>query len=123
MRGALTDSRRFNSFQRIDRHPFSHAFRRSNHSQAVFSQEDPETTKATCVAFVVDRPAAEAAHSPCSALAELLATASAVQTDLLALDFARITRHEAGLAETGLERRIVVDERTRHAVAHRAGLT
>ena len=39
-----------------------------------------------------------------SALAELLAAASAVEADLLALDFACITGHETSVLERGLER-------------------
>src|SRR5438067_11469436 len=66
--------------------------------------------------------ASEAPGGRRSALAELLATARAVQADLLALDFARIARDEAGTAQVGLERRVVVDQRPRDAVAHRAGL-
>src|ERR1700754_303273 len=57
-----------------------------------------------------------------SALAELLATASAVQADLLTLDFARITRHETGLLERRLQCFVVVDQRTRDAVTHSASL-
>jgi hypothetical protein len=37
-----------------------------------------------------------------SALGELLCAAGATQTDLLALDFTRIARHETGLAQRGL---------------------
>jgi hypothetical protein len=42
-------------------------------------------------------------------LGELLATARAVEADLLTFNFARITRDEAGLAQHGLERCIVID--------------
>src|SRR6478735_3079282 len=58
-----------------------------------------------------------------SALRELLAAACGMQADLLALDFTRIARHEASLAQHRLERRVVVDQRTGDAVARRAGLT
>src|SRR4051812_21342714 len=57
-----------------------------------------------------------------SALAELLATAGAVQADLLALDLAGVARDEAGAAQVGLERRVVVDEGARDAVADSPGL-
>src|SRR5213593_2263621 len=57
-----------------------------------------------------------------SALAELLAPARAVQADLLALDFARIARHEAGMAQGRLERCVVVEQRTGDAVTYRASL-
>src|SRR5215208_7678456 len=57
-----------------------------------------------------------------STLGELLATACGVQADLLAFDFARIARHEAGLRQRRLERRVVVDQRAGDAVARGAGL-
>src|SRR5574337_161694 len=57
-----------------------------------------------------------------SALRELLAPACGMQADLLALDLARVARDEAGLAQRGLERGVVVDQRARDAVAHCAGL-
>src|SRR5262245_5869460 len=56
------------------------------------------------------------------ALAELLAAARAVQSDLLALDLARVAGDKPRAAQVGLECRVVVDQRTRDAVAHRAGL-
>ena len=57
-----------------------------------------------------------------SALRELLGTAGAVQTGLLAFHFARIPCHEAGLAQRGLERGFVVDQGSGDAVARRASL-
>ena len=45
-----------------------------------------------------------------------------MQTDLLALDFARVTRHETSLAQNRLERCVIVDQRAGDAVACRAGL-
>ena len=45
-----------------------------------------------------------------------------VEADLLALDFARVARDEPRLRQRGLELRVVVDQRARDAVAHRAGL-
>src|SRR3954466_14591647 len=47
--------------------------------------------------------AASARQGRGSALAELLATAGAVQADLLALDLPRIAGHEAGAAEVALQ--------------------
>src|SRR5690242_6243359 len=58
-----------------------------------------------------------------SALRELLATTRFVQTDLLALDFARVARDEAGLRQRRLELRVVVDERARDPMAYRPRLT
>src|SRR5438045_2366626 len=52
----------------------------------------------------------------------LLAPPCLVQSDLLSLDFARIARHEPGRAERWLQRRIILDQRARDAVAHGAGL-
>src|SRR5436305_14820917 len=57
-----------------------------------------------------------------SALAELLATAGAVQADLLAFDLARVAGHEAGTAEIGLQGHVVVDQRPGDAVTDSAGL-
>ena len=45
-----------------------------------------------------------------------------MQTDLLTLDFTRVTRDEAGAAQFGLERRVVVDQRAGDAQAQSAGL-
>src|SRR5437764_1074840 len=53
-----------------------------------------------------------------SALAELLAAARAVQADLLAFHLACIAGDEPGAAQVALQRRVVVDERARDAVAH-----
>src|SRR3546814_15028007 len=61
-------------------------------------------------------------RAPKSAFAELLAPTGLVEADFLAFDFARIARDETGLLECGLERFVVVDERTGDAVAHCAGL-
>ena len=49
--------------------------------------------------------------SPGLTLGELLGAACGVQTDLLAFDFACVTRHEASTAEVRLERRVVIDQR------------
>src|SRR5690349_9639300 len=59
---------------------------------------------------------------PRSALGELLAASRLVQADLLALHLARVARDETRLRQRRLERRVVVDQRTRDAVAHRARL-
>src|SRR5690606_40197417 len=78
--------------------------------------------KAACGAR---RPVLEArfgAETRGSALRELLATSGLVETDLLALDLARIARDQPGAGQRRLERRVVVDQRARHAVTHRAGL-
>src|SRR3954469_8683937 len=56
------------------------------------------------------------------ALGELLPASRLVQADLLALDLARVARDEARLRQRGLERGVVLDQRARDAVAHRAGL-
>ena len=55
-------------------------------------------------------------------LAELLATASRAETDLLTFDFTGIARDETGLAQGRLEGCVIVDQRTGDAVAHCAGL-
>ena len=57
-----------------------------------------------------------------SALAELLAAAGRVQTDLLPFHFAGVTGDETCLAQHRLEVRVVVDQGTGDAVARRAGL-
>src|SRR5690606_39789307 len=57
-----------------------------------------------------------------SALRELLATSRLVEADLLALDLARVARDEARARQRRLERRVVVDQCTGDAVAHRARL-
>src|SRR2546421_6377487 len=105
MRGALIDSLRRISFQRM---------------AYVTVGELKSKQAASYAACCMDR--ARLAAPRTSALAELLATACAVQSDLLALDFARVARDEAGTAQVGLEGRVVVDQRTGDAVAHRAGL-
>src|SRR5690606_33690145 len=58
-----------------------------------------------------------------SALAELLPTTGAVQTDLLTLDFTGIAGHETCAAQFGLEGCVEIDQGAGHAVAHSAGLT
>src|SRR5512144_1387558 len=73
-------------------------------------------------AYEKGRPRAAFANLAGSALAELLAPARLVQADLLALDLARVARDETGLRQGWFQRRVVLDQRTRHAVAHRAGL-
>jgi len=55
-------------------------------------------------------------------LAELLATASTVQTNLLTFHFAGIAGHETGFAQLRLERCVIVDQSAGNAVAHRTGL-
>src|SRR5690349_1767451 len=57
-----------------------------------------------------------------STLRELLAPPRLVQSDLLSLDLARISRDEPRRAERRLQARIILDERARDAVAHRTGL-
>src|SRR6266850_2044115 len=57
-----------------------------------------------------------------SAFRELLAPPCLVQSDLLSLHFARIARHQSGRAELRLKPGIILDERPRDAVPHRAGL-
>src|SRR5690606_29680673 len=57
------------------------------------------------------------------ALAELLAATGLVEADLLALDFAGITRYQACLRQGGLERGVVVDKGAGNAVANCTGLT
>src|SRR5690606_3627917 len=55
-------------------------------------------------------------------LGELGRTTCLVQTDLLALDFARIAGHETGLAQLALQRLVVIDQRTGDAQTDRTGL-
>src|SRR5256885_17222049 len=55
-------------------------------------------------------------------LGELLGAACGAQADLLTFDFTSVTRHEAGLAQDGLERCVIVDQGAGDAVAGRAGL-
>jgi len=57
------------------------------------------------------------------ALGELLTATRLVQADFLALDFARVARHQPGLGEHGLERGVIVDQRAGDAMAHCTGLT
>src|SRR5258706_3366328 len=57
-----------------------------------------------------------------SAFRELLAASRLVQADFLALDLARVARHEPGLRKRRLERRVVLDQGARDAMADRAGL-
>src|SRR3990167_7197419 len=56
------------------------------------------------------------------ALGELRSAASLVQADLLALDFACVTGHEARLAQFRLQRVVVLDKTTGDAEADGAGL-
>src|SRR5688572_8791926 len=56
------------------------------------------------------------------ALRILRRAAGLVQADLLALDLARVARHEAGLAQRGLQRLVVLDQRAGEPEADRAGL-
>src|SRR5687767_6215882 len=62
------------------------------------------------------------AESLSSAFRVLLAPPCFVQADLLSLDFARVARHQPGRAQRRLQSRIILDQRPRDAVAHRAGL-
>src|SRR5437667_6029286 len=55
-------------------------------------------------------------------LGELLASARLVEAHLLALDFARVARHQARLGQCRLQLGIVVDQRARDAVTDGAGL-
>ena len=55
-------------------------------------------------------------------LRELLGAARTAQTDLLTLDFTGIARHEAGLAQDGLEACVIVDQGTGDAVTGSTGL-
>src|SRR5574337_1689304 len=57
------------------------------------------------------------------ALRELLAAPRLVETDLLALDLARIARDEPGLRERRLQLRVVIDQCARDAVTDRARLS
>src|SRR5690606_25702602 len=57
-----------------------------------------------------------------SALGELGGAAGLVQADLLALDLAGVAGHEAGLAQVGLQRLVVLDQRAGDAQADRTGL-
>src|SRR5580700_8108388 len=60
---------------------------------------------------------------PILTLRVLRAAAGLATSDLLALDLARITRDEAGIAQGLAQRLIVLDEGTRDAMTDRAGLT
>src|SRR5688572_7864589 len=62
------------------------------------------------------------AESLSSAFRVLLAPPCLVQADLLSLDLARIARDQPGRAQRRLQGRIILDQRARDAVAHRAGL-
>src|SRR6185503_10849841 len=68
------------------------------------------------------RPRRTGRLEPDLALRVLRATTRLAQTDLLALDLARIARHETGLAQRLAEPFIVVHQRPRDAVADGAGL-
>src|SRR5689334_1564353 len=52
----------------------------------------------------------------------LASTSRLVQADLLPLDFARVARHQSRLLQHGLERSVMLYQRARDAVPHRAGL-
>src|SRR5690606_22806940 len=67
-------------------------------------------------------PSAAGGPSSASALGELRGAAGLVQTDLLALDLAGVAGHEAGLAQFGLQRFVVLDQRAGDAQADRTGL-
>src|SRR5690606_13715205 len=70
------------------------------------------------------RTAARAGSPPGagSALGELRGAAGLVQADLLALDLAGVAGHEAGLAQVGLQRLVVLDQGAGDAQADRTGL-
>src|SRR5258706_2233953 len=59
---------------------------------------------------------------PSSAFRVLLAPPCLVQTDLLSLHFARISRHQSRRAKRRLKRSIILDQCPGDAVSHRAGL-
>src|SRR5258708_27611154 len=61
-------------------------------------------------------------RSPASAFRELLAASRLVQAHLLALDFARVARHEPRLREGGLQGGVGFTKRPGNAVAHRSRL-
>src|SRR5271166_6819158 len=54
---------------------------------------------------------------------ELLAPSGFVQTDFLALDFARVAGYQAGLRQRRLELPVIVDQGAGDPVPHRTGLT
>src|SRR3989338_3101769 len=56
-------------------------------------------------------------------LGELLATTRLAQTDLLAFHFTRITSHQTGILQYGLERSVIVKQRPCNTVTHRTSLT
>src|SRR3989338_3397127 len=55
-------------------------------------------------------------------LGELLAATCLAQTDLLAFHFTRITSHQTGILQYGLERSVIIKQRPRNTVTHRTGL-
>src|SRR5262247_4225185 len=57
-----------------------------------------------------------------SSLRELRGAPRLVEADFLSLDFARVAGHQPGLREHRLQRRIVLDQRARQPMPHRAGL-
>src|SRR5215204_1191221 len=57
------------------------------------------------------------------ALGELLATARLAETDFLALDFACVARYQSCARKCGLQRFVVIDQRTCNTVPNRAGLS
>src|SRR6202022_4052354 len=57
-----------------------------------------------------------------SAFRELLPTSRLVQPDFLPLDFPRITRHQPGFRQHGLEPQVVVHQCTSDAMTNRPGL-
>ena len=65
---------------------------------------------------------ARANAAPCLSLRELLAATRLAETDLLAFDFARISRHQTSAGQRRLQRFVVIDQCTRKAMAHRARL-
>src|SRR5687767_8984545 len=62
------------------------------------------------------------AESLYSAFRVLLAPPCLVQADFLSFHFSRVARHQTGRAQRTFQSRIILDQRARDAVAHRAGL-
>src|ERR1700752_1776368 len=85
---------------------------------SLHSFPDPQTTKPPAGGF--------AANKSILPLRVLMAPPRLVQAHLLALDRARVARHQARLLEGRLERRVVLDQGARDAEPDRtclAGLT
>src|SRR5262245_21084556 len=93
-----------------------HGFRLRELSSCLpsFPRPSLQTTKPPAGGFASDKSILP--------LRVLLAPPRLVQAHLLALDRARVTRYQPRLLESRLERRVVLDQRPRDAVAHRARL-